>query len=71
MRSFVRLFQVIEALILNDFLDEGIVKMAAENSNYLFKFLNAILNQVAAITGLNISIQQPLTMVTTVFDNEI
>ena len=71
MRSYVRLFQVIEALILDDFLDEGIVKMAVENSNYLLKFFIAILNQVAAITGLNISIQQPLTMVTTVFDNEI
>ena len=71
MRTFVRIFQAMEALILDDFLDEGIVKMAVENSNYLFKFLITILNQVAAITGLNISIQQPFTMVTTVFDNEI
>ena len=71
MRSFVRLFQVIEALILDDFLDERIVKMAVENSNYLFKFLIAILNQVAAITRLNISIQQAFSMVTTVCDNEI
>ena len=71
MGTFVRIFQVTEALILDDFLDEGIVKMAVENSNYLFKFLITILNQVAAITGLNISIQQPFTMVTTVFDNEI
>ena len=70
MGTFVRIFQVIEALLLDVFLDEGIVKMAVENSNYLFKFLIAILNQVAAITGLNISIQQPFTMVTTAFDNE-
>ena len=37
MRSFVWLFQVIEALILDDFLDERIAKMAFENPNYVFK----------------------------------
>ena len=54
MRSFVWLFQVTDALILDDFLDEGIFKIAVENSNCVFKFLIALSNSVAAITGLNI-----------------
>ena len=53
-RSFVWLFQVIEALILAQFFDEGIVKMAAENQKNVVKFLITLLNSVIAIGGLNI-----------------